>query len=697
MASDSEIRIASRPSLASFVPFGPGRPHDRTTVGLARAAWANRAHLRYAADVLRYGVCTTCELGTHGLRDDALAGAHVCHRRLDDLATWTAGAFAPHKLGRVDVLQKKSAAALRALGRVPVPLLRRAGEPLLEPISWEDATNLVATRLRERSKPWAMLCNPADVSNEGLFCLKRLATAADSPHIDLLGDAGHRLVSSVLQWTTGLEAGTCTLQDITSAELVVLWGTGLHRHPFLSRLLHVARTGGTRVVAVGPVDEPEFDGVWLPGPVGPTLFGTRLVDEHARIAGGGDRHLAWGILKALDEFGGLATQYLKKRVSGWARIVPHLRNLRWADLRAGSGLSAHEIRHLARIFAGAKRCVVLLGSALGRGPDGGKTVGDVITLALGRGWLGMPGSGVLPLDGSPGVRGARDLGLGPDLGDRGGWKTDEILDASRRGDLDLLYVVGDGLADYLAPDRPLQLDALPVRVHQVHFLDPSVLLQPGELTLVLPAQSRFEQRGGGTTTSIDRRIRFSPEIRGHAVGDARPDWQIPVEIEARLEGPETSPDAFLPIDGAAVRERIARDVPRYAGIERLHAPGNGLVWGGATLHRTGFATEDGRARVPPVDSPGAPRPGIRLTTRRTGRERDAVYVGAALAKRLALQDGDRVRVHNEWGELAGVIRIAPVADDVAHTYWPEGRCLFPHGPHASRASGAPLVVKLDAL
>ncbi|MCP4871041.1 MAG: molybdopterin-dependent oxidoreductase [Proteobacteria bacterium] len=694
MALEPEIRIGSRPAFASLVPFGPGRPRDRSLADAASAAWRSRGSLRFGLDVLRYGVCTTCELGSHGWRDDAIAGTHVCHRRLGELHRWTRPAFVPAKLPRIDALQAKTAAQLEELGRIPVPLLRRTGEPRLEPISWNDAQNLVATRLRERRSPWAMLLNPSETTNEGLFCLKRLADAADSPHIDLLEDAGSRLIGSVLQWTAGLEAATCTLQDIPRSDLVVLWGTGLHRHPFLSRLIALARQRGARVVAIGPVRENEFDGVWLPGELGPTLFGARLVDEHARISGGGDRHLAWGILKALTEFGGLADGYLKERVAGWARIKPHLRSLRWSDLRAGSGLSAHEIRHIARIFAGARRSVLLLGSALGRGPDGTKTVGDILTLTLGRGWLGTPGSGVLPLDGCPGVRGARDLGLGPDLGSRGGWKADEIVDAGRRGGLGLLYVVGPGLADRLPPDRPRCLEETAVRVHQGHFLDPSMLLQPGEATLILPAQSRFEQRGGGTTTAIDRRIRFSPEILGHAIGEARPDWQIALQIEHLID-PDGGSD-FKPLDAAAVRERIAVDVPAYAGIERLHAPGAQLLWGGATLHADGFATTDGRARIPPVDPPGPPRPGIRLTTRRTGGERDAVYVSGPLARRLGFEDGDPVVIKNEWGELRGVIRIAPVADDLAHTYWPEGRCLYPHGPHAARAAGSPLVVHLEA-
>ena len=54
-----------------------------------------------------------------------------------------------------------------------------------------------------------------------------------------------------------------------------------------------------------------------------------------------------------------------------------------------------------------------------------------------------------------------------------------------------------------------------------------MLVDPADLVVILPAQNRYEQRGGGTSTSTERRIRFSPEIKGHPqVGESKPEWEI---------------------------------------------------------------------------------------------------------------------------------------------------------------------------
>ncbi len=687
----SPIRIGSRAALASWVPFGLDRPGPRRGPGLARAAWRARHHPRFALDVLRYGVCGTCELGTHGLRDDAIAGVHFCSRRLDDLPRYLAEAFDPHQLPEVAGLRKRTAEQLRSLGRIPVPLVWRAGQSHFTPVGWPDALHLAATRIREAKRPWAALADPGALSNEGFFCLQSVARTLGTPHIDLTGDAGHRVALSLLQWTGGLEAATCSLVDLCSTDLVVLWGLGLRRHPFLARLLHLGRAAGARVIAIGPAAEPEFEGVYLGAGPGAAVFGSRLVDEHISIAAGGDRHLAWGLLKALSEQRDTDDAFFALLCTGAERLPRRLEALEWETITAGCGLSRERVRHLARTFGAARTGVLALGAALGRGPDPGQTVGAVLSVALARGWFARDGGGVLPLGGEAGVRGARDVGFGPELGEHGGWKTGEILDQATRGGLDLLWMAGEGLADAL-PRGPSDLSRLPVRVHQSMFLDPAMMLEPGEAVLVLPTQSRYEARGGSTFTSVDRHVRFSPEILGHPVGEARPDWQIACQVACAADPALKA--RFDPVDAAAVREVMARDVAGYDRVDRLHAPGDGFQWGGRRLHADAFATDDGRARLPPIDPPRWPNPGLRLATRRTGDDRRTVGVSAATAAQRGLEEGAPVRVRSDWGELNGVIRIAPVHDDTVQTYWPEGRVLQPPADDA-RAAGAPLTVSLE--
>src|SRR5881397_1661742 len=82
--------------------------------------------------------------------------------------------------------------------------------------------------------------------------------------------------------------------------------------------------------------------------------------------------------------------------------------------------------------------------------------------------------------------------------------------------------------------------------------------------ILLPAKTRYEQDDGGTETSTERRIMFSPEIP-RVIGETRAEWKILRELaaavypeRAHLLGCET---------GWKMREEIARVVTFYAGIE----------------------------------------------------------------------------------------------------------------------------------
>jgi len=109
-----------------------------------------------------------------------------------------------------------------------------------------------------------------------------------------------------------------------------------------------------------------------------------------------------------------------------------------------------------------------------------------------------------------------------------------------------------------------------------------------------------------------------------------------------------------------------------------------------------FPTPDGRARFTAV----APAPRERaagrfvLSTRRgkqfnsmiyaevdplTGAGRDALFLGAADAKSLGVQDGSPVLIRSEHGELEGRVHVAPIRSGNVQVFFPEGNVLLPRG------------------
>src|SRR3712207_8393 len=136
-----------------------------------------------------------------------------------------------------------------------------------------------------------------------------------------------------------------------------------------------------------------------------------------------------------------------------------------------------------------------------------------------------------------------------------------------------------------------------------------MLVPPGPAgeVLLLPVATRYEQEGGGTETTTERRIIFSPEVPGHRVGEARTEWRIFADVVARAR-PDLAP-LFAGPDGATLRQEIADVVPLYAGIERLSKSGDKGQYGGRHRAPAGrFPTPSGRGRFVPVRPPATELP-----------------------------------------------------------------------------------------
>src|SRR5918996_777708 len=136
---------------ASWKPLGIGEQRPNNYGEVFRAAWENRDRAAYAWRILSQGVCDGCALGTTGLRDWTIDGVHLCNVRLRLLRLNTMPAADPAALADADALADLDGAALRSLGRLPEPLLRRAGEPGFRPIGWERALALAAERIAATS------------------------------------------------------------------------------------------------------------------------------------------------------------------------------------------------------------------------------------------------------------------------------------------------------------------------------------------------------------------------------------------------------------------------------------------------------------------------------------------------------------------------------------------------------------------
>ena len=117
--------------------------------------------------------------------------------------------------------------------------------------------------------------------------------------------------------------------------------------------------------------------------------------------------------------------------------------------------------------------------------------------------------------------------------------------------------------------------------------------------ILLPVATRYEQEGGGTETTTERRIVFSPELP--ATGRRGPQRVAALRRRGRTGPARPAPARSPGPTNQALRAEIAEVVPAYAGIEDLATTGDQVQWGGRHLCADGtFPTPDGRGRFTPL-------------------------------------------------------------------------------------------------
>src|SRR3954452_13671233 len=143
-----EIKRNWKSRLKGAVPFGLGQAKPKHFRDMAAVVWKNRDNLPYAWKVLSRGVCDGCALGVAGLHDWTIPGVHLCMTRLNLLRLNTVGALDPALLADVSQLAQLDNAALRELGRLAHPMVRRPGEKGFTRVSWDDVHARLGARLR---------------------------------------------------------------------------------------------------------------------------------------------------------------------------------------------------------------------------------------------------------------------------------------------------------------------------------------------------------------------------------------------------------------------------------------------------------------------------------------------------------------------------------------------------------------------
>jgi molybdopterin-dependent oxidoreductase alpha subunit len=709
-----------RPSQwVSWRPNGIGLQKPNHYGEMLATITENKGQLRYATRILTKGVCDGCALGVAGLHDWTLEGVHLCTTRLNLLKVNTMGPMADDALSDVAALRELDGKQLRDLGRLAHPMLRRRGEEGFHRIGWDEAMTLAADRVRDHLPDGVGFFQTSrGITNEVYYVAGKVARFLGTNDVDNAARICHSPSTGALKETLGVGATTVSYTDVTDhADLIVLFGANVaNAQPVFAKYLYLAKQRGAKVAVVNPYREPALEAYWVPSNLESAVFGTRLTDEFFAVTTGGDTAFLTGVLKVLHQRGQVDRAFVDTHTTGWGEVARELERHSLDDLARWAGVSVADLERFASMYAAADRAVLVWSMGITQHTFGTDNVRAIVDLALARGNVGRPGAGLMPIRGHSGVQGGAEMGAyatafpggvgitaesarelsatwGFEVPSSRGRSATELIEAAGRGEVGVLWSSGGNFLDTL-PD-PVEvrraLEGVPLRVH-VDIVASSQMLADGEEVLLLPAMTRYEQPGGGTETTTERRIVFSPEIPGPRIGEARAEWAIYLDLARRVD-PERA-HLLGCQDARSIREEIARVVPAYAGVERLRDTGDQIQWGGERLcDGWRFSTPDGKARFVPVTPQEARLPEGRflLSTRRgkqfntmvwqdtdpiTGGGRDALFLADADADRLGVDEGDEVVVRSEAGEVRARVKRSRMREGNVQMFFPEANPLL---------------------
>ena len=723
--------------FVSLMPYGLNEQHPNAYRDIAETIWENRDQLGYAWRILNEGCCDGCSLGTTGMRDWTMTGVHLCALRLKLLRLSTMPPLDWRLLEDAGAFQRAARNAgrhLSRMGRLSVPMIRHRGEKGFRRITWDEALAIAARGLREADpKRIGWFVTSRGLTNEAYYAHQKVARFFGTNHVDTSARICHAPSTSALNATMGCAATTCSYSDWIGSDLIVFVGANpANNQPVTTKYLYYAKQKGTKVFVVNPYLEPGLERYWVPSVARSALFGTRFADDFFQVHVGGDTAFFYGVLKHLTENNWLDSEFISARTTGWNEVEAKTKNFAWETLEQSSGQTRADMLRFAEAFGKARHAIVVWSMGITQHRYGSDNVRAIVNLQLAKGNVGRPHTGLMPIRGHSGVQGGAEMGampsayvMGVPVNDENAqrlaaqdqwgfapptWKglsAAEMILAAERGAIDALWQTGGNFVETLPePERVKQaVGKIRLRIHQDIAVSSNMLVEPADTVLLLPSRTRYEQRSGGTETSTERRVIFSPQIPSARLdaelAETKDEWDIPVLVAQRAD-PQRAAKSFAWNDTQDIRNEIERVCAAYKGIANLRKKDDNFQYGGARLLEDKFLTPDGKGHFTAIELPDekVPPGKFLLATRRgkqfnsmvhgkidplTGASRDDIFISHEDAARLGLKNGDAIVLRNARGEFHGRARIERVKPGSLQGHWPEvngliaAGCLDPSG------------------
>jgi assimilatory nitrate reductase catalytic subunit len=612
-----------------------------------------------------------------------------------------------------------AAALLDARDRLTEPLVRARKGGALLPVSWDQALDHIAARLRDiqaaAGRDAVGVFGGGGLTNEKAYMLGKFARVAlRTKNIDYNGRFCMASAAAAGLRAFGIDRGLpFPLEDIPGAEAILLvGGNPADTMPPLMQYFDEQRRRGGKFIVVDPR-------------VSATAKAASL---HLQVTPGTDAALGNGLLNVAINRKLLDVDFIAARTSGFdaaRRLVASY----WPDrVERITGVPARKIEEAAHLMAEAATAMVLTG----RGPEqqshGVDNVLSFVNLALALGKAGKPFCGYGSLTGQGNGQGGREhgqkadqlpgyrkidnprhraeiaaiWGIAADDLPGPGLSAVELLGALGTSIHGLLVFASNIVISAPAADQLVaRLDALDLLVVADLFLSETA----ARADVVLPVAQWAEEEG--TMTNLEGRVLLRRRVKAPPEG-VWTDAQVLKALADRLGA-----GAYFTADNRATfaefRRATAGGVADYSGVtyERIAAE-DGVFWpcpgeghsGTRRMFLDRFGTEDGRARFhaiehrPPAEVPDEEYP-FYLTTGRvlaqyqSGTQTRRVpelakaepepfaEIHPDTAQTLGISSGDKIRLTTRRGRAvmkARLTRDIRLDTVFAPFHWGGGAC-----------------------
>ncbi|MEP7036686.1 MAG: molybdopterin-dependent oxidoreductase, partial [Actinomycetota bacterium] len=305
-------------------------------------------------------------------------------------------------------------------GRLTEPMYKPAGGTHYEPVTWDQAYEIITRHLRSMPSPDdAAFYTSGRTSNEAAFLYQLMVRTFGTNNLPDCSNMCHESSGAALGEQIGIGKGAVTLNSLEQAELIVICGQNPGTNsPRMLTHLETARQNGASIVAVNPLPETGLIRFKNPQTLKGVLgSGTPIADDFLQLRLGGDhalfRALAHLLLQAEAARPGSVVDgaFVEKHTSGYVEYVAAAHDLDWDLTLRATGLRRDQIESLAQRFIGSKATVVTWAMGLTQHVHAVATIQEIMNVLLLQGNIGKPGAGPCPVRGHSNVQGDRTMGI----------------------------------------------------------------------------------------------------------------------------------------------------------------------------------------------------------------------------------------------------------------------------------------------